>query len=91
MVWTHGDGRKSLFIGSTASHVEGMEPEEGRMLLCRLQEWATQDQFIYRHEWTVGDMLIWNNTGAMHRAIPYPQDSGRLMSRSGIAGVEILG
>ncbi len=88
LVWTHRSGRKSLVLGSTASHVEGMGLREGWALLTRLRDWATQSRFVYRHEWTPGDLVIWDNTGTMHRALPYPMDSGRLMYRTQIAGDE---
>lgn len=88
LVWKHRSGRKSLVIGSTASHVENMELREGWALLTRLRDWATQPQFVYRHEWKLGDMVIWDNTGTMHRAIPYPPDSGRMMHRTQLAGDE---
>ena len=90
LVWTHRSGRKSLILGSTASHVEGMGVEEGRLLLCKLMEWATQPQFIYKHDWTVGDLLIWDNTGTMHRVTPYDEDSGRMMSRTTLVGEEAI-
>lgn len=88
MAWTHRSGRKSLVLGSTASHVEGMELREGWALLARLRDWATRPEFVYRHEWTEGDLLIWDNTGTMHRAMPYPFDSGRQMHRSQVSGDE---
>jgi alpha-ketoglutarate-dependent taurine dioxygenase len=90
LVWTHQSGRKSLVLGTTASHIEGMSLEEGRLLLCRLNEWATQPQYVYRHQWKLGDLVIWNNTGGMHRADPYPFDSGRLMIRTTLEGEERL-
>lgn len=88
MVWTHRSGRKSLVLGSTASHVVGMEKRESTALLTRLRDWATQPQFVYRHEWQLGDLVLWDNTGTMHRAIEYPFDSGRLMYRTQISGDE---
>lgn len=90
LVWTHDSGNKSLLLGSTADYVEGMSVEESRALLVRLREWATQPEYVYRHEWTPGDLVIWNNTGTMHRAIAYPADSGRLMIRTTLAGEETL-
>ena len=90
LVWTHRSGRKSLVLGATADHIEGRSLAEGRMLLCRLREWATQPQFVYRHDWTIGDLLIWDNTGTMHRVDPYPLDSGRMMHRTTIEGEEAL-
>lgn len=88
LVWTHASGRRSLLLGHTASHVEGMDPEESRTLLDRLQAWSTQPQFVYRHEWEVGDLVIWDNTGTVHRVMPYPADSGRLMHRTTLVGEE---
>lgn len=88
LVWKHRSGRKSLVLGSTASHIEGMDLREGWALLTRLREWATQPQFVYRHEWKLGDLVIWDNTGTMHRALPYALDSGRMMHRTQIAGDE---
>jgi alpha-ketoglutarate-dependent taurine dioxygenase len=64
--------------------------EEGRALLDRLQAWATQPLFVYRHEWTIGDFLIWDNTGVMHRVEKYPADSDRLLSRTTVVGDEAL-
>jgi alpha-ketoglutarate-dependent taurine dioxygenase len=88
MAWTHRSGRKSLVLGLTAGRIEGMDEAEGRALLDEMQEWATQPQFVYRHKWTVGDMIIWDNTGVMHRVEPYPADSGRLLSRTTLEGEE---
>ena len=88
LVWTKKSGRKSLMLGCTASHVEGADTDESRMLLRELMEWATQPRFVYRHEWEIGDLLIWDNTGVMHRVTPYDPESGRLMTRTTIAGEE---
>jgi alpha-ketoglutarate-dependent taurine dioxygenase len=90
IVWTHQSGRKSLLLGATADYVIGMPVEESRALLARLRDWATQPQYVYRHEWQVGDLIIWDNTGTMHRAMPYAVDSGRLMHRTILAGEEPL-
>lgn len=88
LVWTHRSGRKSLVLGSTASHVEGMDLRDGWALLTRLRDYATEDRFVYRHRWTVGDMVVWDNTGTMHKATPYPLDSGRMMHRTKLEGEE---
>jgi alpha-ketoglutarate-dependent taurine dioxygenase len=90
VVWTHQSGRKSLLLGATADYVVGFGVEESRALLARLRDWATQPQYVYRHEWEPGDLLIWDNTGTMHRALPYAADSGRLMHRTILAGEEPL-
>lgn len=90
MVWTHQSGRKSLLLGATADYVIGLPVEESRALLARLRDWATQARYVYRHEWQLGDLLMWDNTGTMHRALPYAADSGRLMHRTVLAGEEPL-
>lgn len=91
LVWKHKSGRRSLVLGSTASYIEGMDPAQGRLLLTRLREWATQPQFVYVHRWTPGDLLIWDNTGTMHRVDPYPLEENRLMHRTTIVPQEELG
>jgi alpha-ketoglutarate-dependent sulfate ester dioxygenase len=88
LVWTHRSGRKSLVLGATASHVVDMAEDEGRALLNRLLQWATRPKFVYRHEWRVGDLVIWDNRGALHRALPYDFDSPRLMHRTTLLGDE---
>jgi alpha-ketoglutarate-dependent taurine dioxygenase len=90
LVWTHRSGRKSLLLGSNADWVDGMDKQQGRALLAELQAWATQPQFVYRHEWQVGDMVIWDNCGTMHRVVPYAKDSGRMMHRTALAGEEAI-
>ena len=88
LVWSHKSGRKSLVIGCHASHIEGMDKEEGQKLLQELLEWTTQPQFVYRHEWSPGDLLIWDNTGVLHKAESYPLDCGRKMRRTTLLGEE---
>lgn len=88
LVWKHKTGRKSLVLGCTAYDVVGKDTKESTRLLNRLRNWATQPDFVYRHEWTVGDTVIWDNTGTMHRALPYDPMSGRMMHRTKLEGEE---
>jgi len=88
LVWTHRSGRKSLLLGSSTDWIDGMDKEAGRALIAELQAWATQPQFVYRHEWQVGDMVIWDNCGSLHRVEPYPADSGWRMHRVTLVGEE---
>jgi alpha-ketoglutarate-dependent taurine dioxygenase len=88
LVWKHRSGRKSLVLGATALQVEGMGIAESESLLVRLRDWATRPEFSYRHTWKLGDMVIWDNTGTMHRALPYDHKSGRLMHRTKLEGEE---
>ena len=90
IVWTRPNGRKSLVIGWTADTVVGMPLAHGRALLIRLLEWAAQPAFTYRHQWQEGDFVVWDNCGALHRVLPYDEDSGRMMHRTSIAGTEAV-
>jgi len=64
-------GRKSLYLASHASRIEGWPVPEGRLLLAELTEHATQPRFVYRHAWRVGDLVIWDNLATMHRGRPF--------------------
>jgi alpha-ketoglutarate-dependent taurine dioxygenase len=86
LVWTRPDGRKSLLVGATAEGVVGRSPEEGRALLDRLLAWVTEPRFVLRHQWRPGDLVIWDNTGILHRALPYEPTSRRLLHRTTLAG-----
>jgi alpha-ketoglutarate-dependent taurine dioxygenase len=88
LVWRHASGRKSLVIGSHADSIVDMPIAHGRSLLVRLQEWAAQPEFTYRHQWSPGDLVIWDNCGCMHRVVPYDENSGRKMHRTTIMGEE---
>jgi alpha-ketoglutarate-dependent taurine dioxygenase len=50
LVWNHQDGRKSLVIGIHASHVVGVDLDDGDALLSELLEWITRPRFRYRHQ-----------------------------------------
>lgn len=64
-------GRKSLYIASHASTIVDWPVPEARLLLLDLMEHATQPEFVYRHSWRVGDLVIWDNRATMHRARPF--------------------
>ncbi|BBZ41506.1 TauD/TfdA dioxygenase family protein [Mycobacterium conspicuum] len=88
LVWKRRDGRCSLVIGATADHIVGLEPDESRKLLDELLARATEERFCYTHDWQVGDLVIWDNTGILHRALPYDSSSERTLHRTTIAGEE---
>ncbi|MFC5753161.1 TauD/TfdA dioxygenase family protein [Actinomadura rugatobispora] len=88
LVWERGDGRRSLVSGTTADHIVGMDPAESRALLDELLEWCTQPRFCYTHDWEVGDLVMWDNTGILHRALPYDAASERTLHRTTIVGEE---
>ncbi len=88
LVWEQACGKSSMLIGSTASDIVGMGHAEGRMLLDELLEWATQERFTYRHRWSDGDLVIFNNPAVLHRSYPYSDAAGRVMHRTTLKGHE---
>ena len=86
---THADGRRSLYMGGHASHIEGMPPEEGRELLEAVTDFATQNRFVYEHVWEADDLVIWDNRSTLHRLQPYDIAAHRrVMRRITVAGTE---
>jgi len=63
--------RRSLYLASHAARIVDWPLPEGRLLLRDLIEHATQPEFVYRHAWRVGDLVIWDNRATMHRARPF--------------------
>ena len=88
LVWSHRSGRKSLVLGASADYVVDMDLDEGRALLAELLDRATQPELVYSHRWSVGDTVIWDNNGVLHRAAPYDPSSPREMLRTTVLGDE---
>lgn len=88
LVWQQRSGRRSLVVGASTSHVVGMDYAEGRALLDDLVERATTPDRVLRHKWSVGDMVIWDNRGLLHRACPFDRSKPRVMRRSTVLGDE---
>ncbi|MEO8716761.1 MAG: TauD/TfdA family dioxygenase [Burkholderiales bacterium] len=70
-------GRRSLYLASHASRIVDRPVPEGRLLLRDLMEHATRPQFVYRHAWRVGDLVIWDNLATMHRGRPFDDTKHR--------------
>ncbi|MGH8709129.1 MAG: TauD/TfdA dioxygenase family protein [Burkholderiales bacterium] len=70
-------GRRSLYLASHASRIVDWPVPEGRLLLRDLVEHATQPQFVTRHAWRVGDLVIWDNLATMHRGRPFDDTQHR--------------
>ena len=73
LVRTHpADGRLALWPSTgTVKEVVGMPNPEGLQLIDELVEFVTQDQFIYRHKWRAGDLLMWDNRCTLHTGTLY--------------------
>ncbi len=90
LIWRHRSGRRSVVLGPTADHVVGMDRADGDALLDDVLTRATAPDRVYRHEWSVGDMVIWDNRGVLHRALPYDPTSPRDMHRTTLTGDEAI-
>ena len=72
LVRTHpGSKRKTLYVGSHASHVVGWPIPEGKLLIRDLIDHATERRFVHTHKWTVGDLVVWDNRCTLHRGRRY--------------------
>jgi alpha-ketoglutarate-dependent taurine dioxygenase len=72
LIRTHsGNGRKSLYIGMHASHIDGVDESAGRAELLELLDYATQDRFVFAHNWCKGDLVVWDNASLVHKSAPF--------------------
>ena len=89
LVRTHPDnGKKALYFHPVkAENIVGMGAEESQALLADLLERSVRPEFIYRHKWRKGDMLLWDNRAAMHHAyFDYDPEEYRLLYRVLVRG-----
>jgi taurine dioxygenase len=89
LIRTHpADGRKALWVSTgTVKEVVGMAKPEGLALVDELVAFATQDHFVYRHKWRVGDLLMWDNRCTLHTGTLYDDTKyDRLMHRLWVKG-----
>ena len=76
--------RKALYL--SPSHITGIGDlsfEDSEAELARLQDWASQDRFVYKHRWQQNDVVIWDNSSVMHRRDGFPPEQCRFMKRTG--------
>jgi len=64
-------GDRNIFVGSHVKHIEGMPEVEARLLIERLINEVTRAESVYRHDWRVGDVMIWDNRCVLHRGCGY--------------------
>jgi len=89
LVRTHPEnGKKALYFHPVkAENIVGMSAVESQALLADLLERSVRPEFIYSHKWRKGDMLIWDNRAAMHRAsFDYDPNESRLLYRVLVRG-----
>jgi taurine dioxygenase len=86
LVHTHpATGKKALYLDSTTTiGIDGMDDASGSALLDEIYAFATRAEFVYRHRWQVGDVVMWDNGMTMHRREPFDPAARRLMKRTTI-------
>jgi taurine dioxygenase len=80
--------RKGLFINEAhTSHLVGVDKAEGDALLADLYQHMIKPEFVYRHTWRPGDLLMWDNCAVQHKAtFDYDLPLRRLMYRTTVRG-----
>lgn len=79
-------GRSALFIGRHAHGVDGMSADESEALLDRLLADACREPRTLRHDWSAGDVVVWDNRCVLHRACPFDPTEARVMAHTRVAG-----
>lgn len=81
-------GRKCLYVNpASTSHIRGMNDHESDALLNQLYRHIAQPAFVYRHQWQVGDVVLWDNGSIQHRAeSDYALPLRRLLYRTVVKG-----
>ncbi len=78
-------GRKALYVSPTyTTHMDGLAPAESDAVLAYLHAHCQQVQFMYRHRWTLGDMVLWDNRSVIHNAILDYKPHQRRMQRASV-------
>lgn len=80
-VWTNPvNGYEALYIASHAFQIDGYDEVESQQLLDDLIAFCTQRAFVYAHDWTVGDVLLWDQRAVLHRGRPWPYEQPRKLA-----------
>jgi taurine dioxygenase/alpha-ketoglutarate-dependent 2,4-dichlorophenoxyacetate dioxygenase len=81
--------RHSVYITTNVGgEIGGLNQEEGKKLHKETINFVTQPRFVYRHQWSLGDLLMWDNRRLLHRVLPYPIDTQRRkMRRTSVSDV----
>ena len=82
-------GRKTLFVNpGFTTYIEGLARHESDAILELLFEHTTRPEFVYRHQWSKGDAVLWDNRSTMHHAVHdfYATGGVRHMHRTTVMG-----
>jgi taurine dioxygenase len=87
---THDEtGRKAIYVNRLMTmRIEDLPEAESDALLRALFDHSEKPEFIYRHVWRVGDLIVWDNRCSMHARDDFPSDQRRLMLRTTVIGTQ---
>jgi len=87
---THDEtGRKAIYVNRLmTTRIENLPEAESDALLQALFDHSEKPEFIYRHVWRVGDLIVWDNRCSMHARDDFPSDQRRLMLRTTVKGTQ---
>lgn len=87
---THDEtGRKAIYVNRLMTmRIENLPEAESDALLQALFDHSEKPEFIYRHVWRVGDLIVWDNRCSMHARDDFPSDQRRLMLRTTVKGTQ---
>ena len=76
-----------MFTPGKLAHFEGMSPSESKALLNSLLDRVLKPDITYRHKWSMGDLVIWDNRATLHVAhTDYDPSEGRILHRICLEG-----
>ena len=80
-------GRKTLFVDRLMTvGIEGMDKAESAAIMTQLYYIGKRREFIYEHEWELGDFLMWDNRCTIHARTDFPKNERRLLRRCTVEG-----
>ena len=82
-------GRKAIYVNRLMTvRIEGLPEDESDALLNAMFDHSEKLEFVYRHIWRVGDLIVWDNRCSMHARDDFPSDQRRLMLRTTVTGTQ---
>ena len=79
-------GRKNLYVGRHICSIVGIDDDAAQALLQEITDRACQPPRVFRHTWSAGDIVAWDNVCVLHRGYPWPFEQPRVMKRTTVAG-----
>ena len=80
-------GKKAIYVNRLMTEgILDMDQEEANGLLAVVFDHSERREFVYEHEWRVGDLLLWDNRCSMHARTDFPENERRLLWRTTVSG-----